>query len=296
MICASQARCAVGRRERRARRNGGHTLIELMLAMSLGLLVSCAVLSLYRDQRDAFERATDWANITEAGHAALDLIAVQARLAGLAVQADGTDGQLSGDPKSFWMKFPQPQPQPQLPSTGYLPVFGCPAGRPAGAPEDVRCDADSRASDGVQFISIANNISSWADSHGAATDCLGQALSAQAASVARFFVRVSSASGEPELYCDGGARLGNPQPVVEGVETMQLRYWLDRSEVPQAAVATALWPQVRALDVCLVVRGKPGHSRFPYVDCAGRSVAGADLRRRQVFRLFVALRNHPVSR
>jgi type IV pilus assembly protein PilW len=279
-------------------REGGHTLIELMLAMSLGLLVSCAVLSLYRDQRDTFARSADWASLTEAGHAALDLIAVQARLAGLVDLTDSA-GPLDGADEPRYSgpvgSLPKIQRAP-VPLAQYLPIFGCHAGRPTGAADEPRCEADSRGSDGVQFISNANPVSSWADSEGAATDCLGQALAAQAASVARFFVRVSSASGEPELYCDGGARLGNPQPVIEGVETLQLRYRLDHSEVPQALVAAALWPQVRALEVCLVVRGQPGHAHFPYVDCNGHAVTGADLRRRQVFRLFVALRNHPVSK
>jgi len=172
-----------------------------------------------------------------------------------------------------------------------LPVFGCHAGRPAGAAEAPRCDADSGASDGVQFLYRGDQISSWPDAHGRATDCLGQGLAENAISVARFFTRVSAASGEPELYCDGGARLGNAQPVAEGVESMQLSYWLTGAAEPQTLVPPGLWSQVRALEVCLVVRGPAGAARFPYVDCGGHAVPGVDRRRRQVFRLLVALRN-----
>jgi len=273
----------------------GHTLIELMIAMSLGLLVTCAVLSLYRDQRDGFERAADWASITEAGYAALDQISVQARLAGLAVDADGS-GNLPRDSltafsrQSPWVMHTVLQAPTQL--AEHWPVFGCHAGRPTGPVDAPRCEVDSRASDGVQFLSIGNNVSSWADTEGAATDCLGQALPVDAVSAARFFTRVSRASGEPELYCDGSARLGDAQPIVEGVETLQLRYWLADDEAPLAVVAADQWPQVRALEVCLVVRGQPGPAPFPYLDCGGRSVPGVDRRRRQVFRLFVARRNY----
>lgn len=255
----------------------GYTLLELMIALAVGTLVTCAALALYRQQRDAFEQAADWAAVTEAGHAALDLMVWQARLAGLALQADGVDNTERARQATLLRR---------------LPVFGCAAGRPAGSADSPRCDADSRGSDGVQFMYAANNLSSWADSHGAATDCLGQALAAGAVAVARFFTRLSSASGEPELYCDGGARLGNTQPVVEGVEMLRLAYWLDGSDVAQASLAADQWPRVRALEICLVARGKPGSQRLPYLDCDGRRVAGSDGRRRQVFRMFVALRNH----
>lgn len=291
---------AAGPKRRCAGCDGGYTLLELMIAMSIGLLVTCAVLSLYRDQRDAFERAADWASIAEAGHAALDLISVQARLAGLSVEADDMGTQPPGPqhmswPQSTQSMAPRPAPQFFMPLAERLPVFGCHAGRPAGPADAPQCEADSRASDGVQFLSAGNNISSWPDIDGAATDCLGQALAAHSVSAARFFTRLSSASGEPELYCDGGGRLGNAQPVAEGVETMLLTYWLDGTAAPQSVVSADQWPQVRALEICLVVRGQPGHVRLPYMDCNGRSVPGSDRRRRQVFRLFIALRNHPVS-
>jgi len=271
----------------------------LMIAMSLGLLVSCAVMSLYRDQRGAFERAADWASITDAGYTALDLISVQARLAGLVVEADGRDnlppdlfGQFSRQSPRLMRTILQAPMQAPMQLAQRLPVFGCHAGRPVGSVDAPQCEADSHASDGVQFLSIGNTVSSWADSGGAATDCLGQALALDAVSAARFFTRVSHASGEPELYCDGAARLGNAQPIVEGVETLQLSYWLAGAEAPQAVVAADQWPQVRALEVCLVVRGRPGAVRFPYLDCSGRPVLGVDRRRRQVFRLFVARRNY----
>ena len=278
----------------------GYTLIELMIAMSLGLLVSGAVISLYRGQRDAFQRAVDWASITEAGDTALDLIAVQARLAGLAVRADGMPNsppdsfamsrlhvsRTRSSPASGGSRRTPPASQPAL-----LPVFGCHAGRPAGPVDAPRCDADSRASDGVQFLHRSDLVSSWTDAHGRATDCLGQALAGHAISAARFFTRVSPSSGEPELYCDSGARRGNAQPVVEGVESMQLSYWLTGVEAAQTQVPAGLWSQVRALEVCLVVHGSAGAVGFPYVDCLGHSVPGLDRRRRQVFRLFVALRN-----
>ncbi len=52
----------------------GHMLLELTIALALGLLIVAACLSLYRAQRAAFDRATDAARIHDAGVVALDLL------------------------------------------------------------------------------------------------------------------------------------------------------------------------------------------------------------------------------
>ncbi len=271
-----------GRRPGDGRGSGGHSLLELMVALTLGLAVTGLVCAMYRPAHHAFDAAGDRAEIDEAGHTALTLLSQQARLAGLAVQADG------GAPThAQW-------------SAAHLPVFGCEAGRPGGSVDAPHCqpntgdigDAGS-ANDGVQFVALADNVADWTNSEGAPTDCLGQALVPGMPNVARFFAHPGSGGdGDgPELYCDGGGRLGDPQPIVSGIETLRLRYWLEGNAAPQRTFDAGLVHKLRALVICVVVRGADTHGRYPYQDCDGRPQAGADGYRRRTFQRLVALRN-----
>jgi type IV pilus assembly protein PilW len=112
--------------------------------------------------------------------------------------------------------------------------------------------------------------------------------------VNRYFASVSTSSGEPELYCEGNGNAGAAQPLVEGVERVRIKYWL--AGVPDAMDATAVspdqWPQIVAVDLCVLVRGAPQGTRSRYVDCEGASTLGTDLRPRQAFFRRVALRNY----
>jgi len=261
----------------------GHSLLELMIALALGVLVTVSACALYRPARAAWTAAADRATLNEAGRAALALIALQARLAGLAVQADG-----GGPSRAQWLAQQQP-------------VFTCEAGRPEGPADAPYCvdqapppgsASDNGTSDGVQFVSLASTLASWPDSKGAPTDCLGQALAAGAANIARFFAHVGSGGlDDAELYCDGGGRLGDAQPVVAGIETLRLRYALAGGDTPQRSVDAGSLDQLRALLICVVARGQNTHHPYPYTDCDGRAQAGADGYRRLTYRQWVALRN-----
>ena len=63
-------------------RHCGHTLIELIIALALGLVVTTGAVSLYRSQRAAFGRADDAIRIRDAGLTALTLIGQQVQMAG----------------------------------------------------------------------------------------------------------------------------------------------------------------------------------------------------------------------
>ncbi|WP_158901004.1 PilW family protein [Burkholderia sp. L27(2015)] len=258
----------------------GYSLVELMVAMTIGLLVASAAIGLYRGQHAAFEQAADMAQMDDAGRAALDLIAVHARAAGFAARifVAGAD-----------------------PVTPRIPVLPCPAGRPAGDPANSHCVRDARGSDGVQFSYMADRVSSWLTSDGAPTDCLGQAVPAGVLSVARFFVKPSGSSGEPELYCEGSGRLGTAQPVVEGVETLRLSYQLKGvaslvgdfalPDEADEASATDAADRLQMVSICVLVRGRPTAKNYAYLDCDGRASQGGDRRRRQTYRLMLAARN-----
>src|SRR5260370_14635192 len=52
----------------------GHTLVELLIAMAIGLLILSGALAMYRAQHAAAERLADAARVAEAGPLALALI------------------------------------------------------------------------------------------------------------------------------------------------------------------------------------------------------------------------------
>jgi len=251
----------------RAFPSSGHTLLEMTIALALGMLIVTASLSLYRGQRAAFDRATDAARIQDAGPTALDMLGQQLQMAGF---ASGPD------------------------ATVEAPIFGCAQGRVVGAESGALCESLASHSDGIQIRYAADAVSTWPSSGGVPTDCIGQTI-AHAIVTNRFYVKASTSSGEPELYCEGGGR--QPQPIVEGIERMRVVYW--RADSPSALDASAIarerWRDVYGADICVLVRGFNSNAkrRTNYVDCNGSPAYADDGRARQVFWRRIAIRNSP---
>lgn len=256
----------------------GHTLVEFVIAIALGLVVTAGVVSLYTTQRNVFERESDAMRIREAGLSALTLVGQQLQMAGF-VPADV-------------VRFNSPPP-----------LFGCSGGRPTGADSSVACEALPSRSDGIAVRYVGDIVSTWPSATGQSTDCLGQAVTNNDAAldgrgvmvVNRYFARLSGSTGEPELYCEGNGKPGSAQPLVEGVERLRFRYWLPGglTAVDASVVTASQWAEIVAVDLCVLVRGAPQARRVRYVDCEGVSALGTDMRARQAFWRRVALRNHP---
>jgi type IV pilus assembly protein PilW len=143
----------MNRRPAEVRRQAGHTLLELTIAVALGLVVALGALSAYRSQRQAFAHASDASRIHEAGMNALMLIGEQIQMAGF-VAADGG-----------------------APLAGQA-VFGCTSGRPAGADAALDCKSLPSRSDGLAVRYQGDSVSTWPAASGHVTDCLGQAVGA----------------------------------------------------------------------------------------------------------------------
>lgn len=257
----------------------GHTLLEITIAMALGLIVTAGAVSLYRSQRVAYSRGVDAAQINDAGMTALTLIGEQLQMAGF----------VSADMPGTFLARPA--------------LFGCSAGRPTGADDSLSCESIASRSDGVAVRYIADTVSTWASTAGLATDCLGQGITRTDSNtpgvtvVNRFYAKTSSSTGEPELYCEGTGKTNSSQPLVEGVEQLRLRYWLAgaSSAVVATAIASAQWSNVVAVDLCVLVRGAPQTAQSRYIDCDGVSSLSADMRVRRAFWRRVALRNNEGS-
>ncbi|WP_321930353.1 PilW family protein [Paraburkholderia guartelaensis] len=251
------------------REQAGHTLLELTIAVALGLVVTLGAISAYRAQRQAYAQASDAARMHEAGMNALMLIGDQIQMAGF-VAAEA-----------------------RLPLAGPA-IYGCAAGRPTGADAALACKSLSSRSDGLAVRYQGDSVSTWAAGNGQVTDCLGQAVGVGGAEIVnRYHARVSGSTGESELYCEGSGKVGTAQPLVEGVERLHLRYWT--AGAAQAVEASALardqWASVVAVDLCVLVRGAAFARRIRYADCDGVQALGADGRARQAFWRHIVLRN-----
>lgn len=257
------------------RRSRAHTLLEVMIAMTVGLLVLAAAGALYHAQRVAQRRAEDGFRMRDAAATALMLIGEQIQMAGF---------------RPLDVEGP-----PSLP-----PVFGCSAGRVRGNGAKVRCEAMRAASDALLVRYVGDAVSTWPTIGAQVSDCLGQGVGAPGERPLvenRFDAHVSPSTGEPELYCEGSGRPGTPQPVVSGIDQLRVRYL--RREAAQFVDAGAMgsgdWRDVVAVHVCVRARGEPMHGPARHVDCDGRTAVSSDGRAHLALHRIVALRNAAVA-
>ncbi|WP_081082295.1 PilW family protein [Burkholderia diffusa] len=257
------------------RRSRAHTLLEVLIAMTVGLLVLAAAGTLYHVQRVAQRRAEDGFRMRDAASTALMLIGQQIQMAGFRpLDVEG--------PRS-------------LPA-----VFGCSAGRVRGNGAQVHCEAVRAASDALLVRYVGDTVSTWPTIGAQVSDCLGQGVGAPGERPLvenRFDAHVSPSTGEPELYCEGSGRPGTPQPVVSGIDQLRVRYL--RRETAQFVDAGAMgggdWRDVVAVHVCVRARGEPMHEPARHVDCDGRTAISSDGRAHLVLHRIVALRNAVVA-
>ncbi|WP_175672070.1 PilW family protein [Burkholderia ambifaria] len=257
------------------RRSRAHTLLEVLIAMIVGLLVLAAAGALYHAQRVAQRRAEDAFRMRDAAATALMLIGQQIQMAGF-------------------------RPLDVEGASSLPPVFGCSAGRVRGDGPQVRCEAVRAASDAVLVRYVGDAVSTWPTSSAQVSDCLGQGVGAPGERPLvenRFDAHVSPSTGEPELYCEGSGRPGTPQPVVSGIDQLRVRYL--RRDGAQFIDAQAMdadgWRDVVAVQVCVRARGEPMHEPARHVDCDGRTAAAPEGRAYLVLHRIVALRNSAVA-
>lgn len=253
------------------RRMRAHTLLEVLIAMTVGFLVLAAAGALHHAQRIAQRRAEDGFRMRDAAGTALLLIGQQIQMAGF--RPLDTDGASS------------------LP-----PVFGCSMARVRGEGAQAQCESARAASDALLVRYVGDEVSTWSTVSGQVSDCLGQGVGAPGERPQvenRFDAHVSPSTGEPELYCEGSGRPGTPQPVVSGIDQLRVRYL--RRGGAQFVDADAMrvdgWRDVVAVHVCVRARGEPMRVPASHVDCNGRAVVAQDGRARLTLDRIVALRN-----
>lgn len=295
----------------------GRTLVELMIAIAIGLIILLALSTVYLGTTSTSRQSTTISRMSEDAAIAFNLVGGSLRAGGsspprvLVLPGGAIVGGATVE-------------APDRNFTG-ASVRGCDDGFTAetakGAFDDLACNAGGN---GPAAVAIRFEGDEWntVPVGGKASDCLQHAVQSQVNSAidpalqytlvdSRFFV-AASGSGTPELKCAGnggtGATIFNPEPLLELVEDVQLRYGVaadgvsrDVQQYATAAEVDALggasvdanWSRVVNIRVCMVMRSQNRDQAGSgnYINCDGNSVASAGGFARRSFTSVYALRN-----
>lgn len=267
-------------------RQAGFSLVELMVAITLGLIVLLAVGSIYIGSRQTYRVQEENARLQEAGKYALEALGHSFRKA-------GSDGELTFNEATQPAGFVCGDP-----ASGCVPVDN---NAPAPAADTIR----------NQFFTAREELLGgvWG-----ARNCIGGHIAVPAppaapAVVTNIFDRApdaaSTATGNG-LRCRDGA--GGAEILVSNLEDFQVMYGIDTNgdfAADRYVDTPANWDQVMTARVCILIQSAsnglvPAGQR--YLNCAGAlgtalpgaefSVAGAgDLRLHRSFVATYNLRN-----
>ena len=293
-------------------RQGGRTLIEVMISITIGLAVMGAIMAVYTATTSTNRQADSTQRMSEDAAVAMNFLASYIRMAGFSFpQANIVAGTVTAGSATFEVADRN--------FTG-ASVRGCDNGftSPAVTPTTSLACATSAGPDAL-VVRFEGDISNTFPSGGSPTDCLSQILAPNTASdydstltytqvEARFFLRSGTASGTTELYCGGNGNTSfTAQPIMQYVDDMAFTYGIandisTRTVVRYVNSATidALggtmdqnWARVVSVKICLVMRSESADQAgaAPYVNCAGSVVTAGDKYLRRAFTSVVTLRN-----
>lgn len=248
----------------------GLTLIELMVAIALGLILVAVVIQIYIGSRATYNKQEDLSRLQENGRVALEIIGRSARIAGF--KSNPTNA-LTG---------------PLLP-TSPLEIEGT-----AGL-------ANVSDSLNIRFQGSGNGAG-VAD--GSVVNCLGTAIDATQIALETTFNRfyiANNPAGRPSLFCDiTNNSIDDGVEVISAIEHLRFLYGVDTSGdfiadfyVPAGAVSN--WNQVVSLRIGLIAATP--NTINPTLDTQTYNVLGNtynptdDRRSRRLYTQTIALRN-----
>lgn len=277
------------------KRQGGMTIVELMIALTLGMIVTLLAGSVLMSANAAYASQMELANIDDAGRFALATIERAVRQAGY----------------RDWE-----QEEREAPPAGIGGIDAASLGKATAAMSEPQRDV----ANGSDVLAVRF------DGDAGATGCAGFAVDAQRDGWSIFYVG-RSASGETELRCKyRGQKNWSADAVVAGVDSFQVLYGLDTDDPPDGAAnqfvtASAInaleaelktpgasWKRVASIRVGLVLHGRQRtragdkaavfHLFGPdYGDEQGASIVEEDMapslreRERRAFSSTILLRN-----
>ncbi|MBY0572444.1 MAG: PilW family protein [Undibacterium sp.] len=277
----------------RKHRQAGRTLVELMIALTIGLVIMLAVTALFITNNASSRVSDDKTRLDEEGYLALNLIAFHIRMAGYGslkkiTPTGATEADQTLQEAKMYTNFTG-----NSHGVNTNAIRGCANGfsNPAASAETVNCNSGTGSNAVlVRYVvdALSSNVSSGT---GLPVDCLGAEITVNPAidddpayfvADNRFFVQTNPETQVPELYClgNGGTSIGatalaNPaQPVAENVEKLIINYGLSdnvdkkaNSQVVarflpaeemlttgESSLVNAEWNRVISARICIVVR------------------------------------------
>ncbi|MGM9428374.1 PilW family protein [Hydrogenophaga sp. MI9] len=292
----------------------GLSLVELMVALTIGLFLMGAVGIIYVNTATTSRGSTLESQMNEDATLALELLQQQVRLAGFSNVNNSGARLFAG-----------------------RAVLGCDGGftNNAGSTafEALACNTTTTGSDAIAVryeATLLNSQSVTSSGVQLPANCVNEGIAtwnalAEGASSAtplaladnRYYV-ANDADGTPSLFCQGrtGAGFGTATALIPNIENMQVQYAVTAlptagNPIPHhvagyvSASNTALgatagnWPRVAALRVCLLARSATAvptgdnsvNDVGRYLDCDGVEQTATDRRLRRAYITTIQLRN-----
>lgn len=287
--CKQLVVSALGRRQQQ-----GLTLIEIMVALLIGAFLLAGVIQIFIVNKQTYRVQENLSRMQENGRFAIDYLNRYIRLAGYIttkslndirykdLSRNSTTGQNDG-------------------SSITSALFGNSGNKAiAGTNGDGLNSSDS--------ITVRYQADPPAD--GQMADCLGNTVSSPNGDVIvanQFFLKAdASNNNQPTLYCDPlHATDPTEQPVISGVENMQIRYCVpaDSTDTNIGCVLAGNdvsdWNQIQSVRVSLLLRSADDNlvtQPQPYQfdingDGVNETITPSDKRLRRVFTTTIAVRN-----
>jgi type IV pilus assembly protein PilW len=256
----------------------GLSLVELLIALALGLLIIAAVGSVFLVARQGFQTTDDRSRIFENGRLAMDLIGRNIRIAGAPLINVADPG----------AAFTFLSPPGFLPLNSGASIQGIEGG---AGPDSIAISYDSIDAYNAALLSGA--------------DCLGQAVPVDANGF-RKVVNTFAVAATEQLTCQGNGG-ANVAPIVTPVVDLQLTYVEVMNASPQPAqdpptpilsvvnaAGVTNWANIRAVNMCVQVASFEPNTvdgATPGVGCNGAAFP-ADNRVHRAFRGQINVRNN----
>jgi type IV pilus assembly protein PilW len=286
----------------------GFSLVELLVAMAIGLVTLAAILSIYLGTTVAGRQSDTVSRMSEDASIALETLSRHIRMAGysrpvlmVGRNTATVNGQASQIADSHFA------------GAG---IKGCDGGfnRTTDTWEALSCTNSSTQPDDIAVRYEGDSFNTEATANASASDCLGQGVADNANSAvtsstqftlieSRFFV-----SANKELSCAGNGNANlTSQPLVSGVEFMRIRYGIasdsTESQLVQFVSANDInqlggnadqnWGRVVAVRICIqmVSPSQDQGKAIPYYNCDGTLTTPGDKYLHRAYSTTVSVRN-----
>ncbi|MDY7547332.1 PilW family protein [Glaciimonas sp. CA11.2] len=296
-------------------REGGVTIVELMVTMMISVGLIAAVGSLYFGSKTSYRMNQNQLRLQQDGRYAMQLMELNLRQAGFGHLTSASVNAAEVDKTDFVGLNGKP-------GQG---LRGCDSGFTKPLSHGFVCNSSD---EGAAAFEVAYRVADTFDfDNGAGADCNGSqagvvalpeshpgysASKAVAIASNRFFVATPSGRKTTSLYCQGNSGNGRSiaQPILNNVENMRLVFGvaaIDGFSVKQFLTATQVdglspdqhqnWKRVVRVKLCLQLHASERNASTPqrYVDCDGVEQMATDGKLRTVMTSIVTLRNNAAT-